>query len=70
MRELPLSIAQRTEILLIMTMPIHISLKQLITVRRTLSHSEQLSSYFYILILCHPLNYHGYNLKGFRQTFV
>lgn len=61
---------QRTEILLIMAMPIHISPRQLITGRRTLSHSEQLSSYFYILTLCHPLNYHGYNLKGFRQTFI
>lgn len=62
--------SQRTEILLIMTMPIYISLKQLITCQED---TQSFRTSVIVFLYTHsvpPLDYHGYNLEGCRQTFV
>lgn len=66
MGELPSSAIQRTETPLIMAMPIYISLKQLITCQEDTQSLRTIVVFLYTL--CHPLNHHGYNLKGFGHT--
>lgn len=73
MEDLLFSITERTEILLIMTMPIHIFLKQLITCQEdTQSFKRTAITFTAILSHIYPThpNYPGCSLKGFSRSVL
>lgn len=72
MEDLLFSITEKTEILLIMTMPIHIFLKQLITCQDTQSFKRTAITFTAILLCIYPThpNYPGCSLKGFSRSVL
>lgn len=73
MEDLLFSITEKTEILLIMTMPIHIFLKQLITCQEDTQSFKRTAITFTAILLCiyptHP-NYPCCSLKGFSRSVL